>query len=106
MSNDLCAIIEGRPEKVTGEFFLASFANLVRDLAPHVGNDDDILQRGVTAEFTEHLEIQSGGSGEPAVRDAVDVDDSGKLKSFLISIEKISPEDRKMTDADVHLRRI
>lgn len=106
MSDNSGTHIEGRFERATGEFFLANFTDLVRNRAPHVGGENDILQRRVTAEITEHLEIPSGGSGEPAVGDAVDVDESGKLKSFLISIEQISPEDHEMMNADVHLRRI
>ena len=98
MPNHLCAL------KTTGEFLLASFANLSRDLTPHVSDDDHILECCVAAEFTEHPETPLGGSGKPTVGDAVDVDDSRELSSFLVSVEKVSPQDRETVNAGVHLR--
>ena len=104
MSDNSGTHIEGRFERATGEFFLANFTDLVRNRAPHVGGENDILQRRVTAEFTEHLEVPSSGSGEPTVRDTMDVDDSGELRPFLISVKRFSLGDWRAINVDVCLR--
>ena len=95
MADHLCVLVEDRFEKSTGQAVLASFAVLGREIALHVGNENDILQRRVTAKVTEHLEVPSSDSGKPTVRDTVDVDDSGKRGPFLVSIGKFSVEDRE-----------
>ena len=64
-----------------------------RDFAPHVGDQNDILQCLITANFAEHVEIPPGDSGKPSVGDAVNIDNAGKLRVFLISIKKFSLED-------------
>ena len=88
MANHLCTLVDGLFEKATGELVLASFTNVTRDLAPRVGHEYDVLQRCVTTNFAEHLEIPSAGSGKPCVGDAVKVDDPGKLGPLPISVKK------------------
>ena len=72
-----------------------SLAVLGGEIAPHIGNENDVLQRRVTAKAMEHLEVPYSDSGKPTVRDTVDVDDSGKRGPFLVSIGKFSVEDRE-----------
>ena len=81
--------------KRTNQLVLAILIVLGRDLAPHISGQDDVLQCVITAEFAEHPEIPSGDSGEPFVGDTMDVDDTGELGSFLVSVEEISPEGRE-----------
>ena len=100
---NLCALAKGQVESVSKEFFLESFTVLGRDRGPHVGDENNVLQRRVTTEFTVHLEIPSGDSGKPSVGDAVDVDDPSKLGPFSVSVRKFSPEDREATNADIRL---
>ena len=97
------ALVKGWFERATEEFVLASFTDLTRDCAPHIGHENDVLQRRVTAEFAERPEIPSGGSGKSTVGDAVDIDDSGKLSPFLVPVEGLSPEDGGPT-GDLRLR--
>ena len=94
MANHLCALVKDRFEKIARELVLAILTILGRDLAPHVRDEDDVLQCRVAAEFSEHLEISSGDSGESFVGDAVDVNDPGKLASSLVSAKRFSREDR------------
>ena len=90
-----CTLVEDRFGNFPGQFVLASFPVFRRDIAPHVGNENNVLHRHVTTEVTKHLEVLSGDSGKPMVRDAVDVDDSGKRGPFLVSVGKFSPQDRE-----------
>ena len=79
MASHLCAPVEGRFEGV-GETILESLIDVARDLAPRVGNENDVLQGRVATKFMEHPEIMFGYLGElPLVGDAVDIDDPGKL---------------------------
>ena len=66
--------------KAVGEFILASFTDVARDINPHVGCENDGLQCRVTAEFAGRLEIPSANSGKPYIGYTVDVDDPGKLR--------------------------
>ena len=97
------ALEDGRFEKIAVEFILANFADVGGDLAPHVGDESDVPQCQVTAEFAEHVEIPSGDPAEPIVRDSMDVDDPGKLRPFLIPIGGFSPEVRQTTNAEACL---
>ena len=104
MTDELCTLVKDRFEKFSGEFGLAGFIGVRRVPCPHVGDEDNVFQRLVTAKFTEHLEVPSGDSGKPNVGDTMDVDDSGKLGSFLVPVRRFGSEDRETTNADVHLR--
>ena len=44
VTGELCTFIEDLLEKVGGELLLASFPDSLRDLPPHVGNEDDVLE--------------------------------------------------------------
>ena len=92
MANHLRAVVEDRFKRFTRKFVLASFAHIARDVAPHVGNENNILQCRITAEFLERLRTPPGDSGGSSVGDAVGVDDPGKLRPLFISVEKFSPE--------------
>ena len=92
MADHLGALVEDRFEKFTGQLVLAVLALFGRDLAPHVGDEDDVLQCRVTTKLTEHPEIPSGHSSEPLFGDTVNVDDPGKLASPLVSVKRFSPE--------------
>ena len=83
MANHLCAIVEGRFENFAGEFFLTSFTDVARDLAPHVGDENYVLQRRVTAKSAERVEVPFGSSGKPSFGDAVEVDDPASLDPSL-----------------------
>ena len=103
VAGHLCAPFEGWFEKNAEQFVLGSCAVFGRDIAPHVGDDNDVLQRGFTAKVTEPLEILSGDSGEPIAGDAVDLDDTGKC-SASISVKEFSLEDRDATNDGLHSR--
>ena len=103
MAGHLCALFKGRFEKYTEQFALANCAIFRRDIAPHVCDDNDVLQCRVTAKVTEPLEILSGDSGEPIAGDAVDLDDTGKC-SASISVKEFSLEDRDATNDGLHSR--
>ena len=105
IADHLGALVEDRFKKFTGQFVLAILTVLGGNLAPHVGDEDDVLQCRVAAKLTKHPEIPSGHSGELFVGDPVDVDNSGKLTPSLVPIKRFSLEDREMADADVRLRR-
>ena len=92
MTSHLRALVEDRLEEIVRELVLAILTILGRDLAPHVRDQNDVLQRLVTAEFPERVEIASGDSGEPFVGDAVDIDGPGNLAPVLIPGKKLSPE--------------
>ena len=77
MAIHLRAVGESQFEKVTGEFPLASFTDLASNRVPHAGDENEVLQRRVTTELTERVEISSGDSGEPTVGNPVEVDDAG-----------------------------
>ena len=81
-----CTLVGDGFEKITRELVLTTLTIPGRDLTPHVGDDDDVLQCRVAARFTEHPKIPSGDSGEPSVGDAVGVDDpeSLHLLSYLL----------------------
>ena len=93
VAGHLCAPFEGWFEKNAEQFVLGSCAVFGRDIAPHVGDDNDVLQRRVTAKLTEPLEIPSGDSGKPIIGNAVDVDDTGKCSASFISVKEFSLED-------------
>ena len=93
MASHLCSLLEGWFEKFTGEFILTFLTGLGGDLAPHVGDKNDVLQCRVTTKFTEHSKIPWSDSGKLHVGDAVDVDDPGKLRLFLMPIKKFSSGD-------------
>ena len=98
----LCALEGSQFEKTSVEFVLASFADFGRDLAPHVGDEDDILQCRVTAKFAEDVEISSGVSGKPGLGDPVDEDDPGELIPCLITVGGVNSKDRELVSANVH----
>ena len=104
MTNHLCALVEDWLEKRTEEFVLAGFIDVMRVACPHVGDDDDVLQRCITAKLTEHLEISSRDSGESDVGDSVDVDNPSELRPFFVSVRRLNPEDQETTSAGMHLR--
>ena len=64
MTNHLCALVEGRFKKEPGYFVLASFTDFAGNPAPHVGDENEILQCLVTAKFVEHPEFPSEVFGE------------------------------------------
>jgi len=86
MANHLRAFVKHLFEEVAGEFHLARFTDVARNLAPHVGDEDDVLQGRVTAKLAENLEISSRDSGESFVRDTMDVGDPCKLGPFFVSV--------------------
>ena len=92
MPDQLCALIEGRLEKITGEFLLASFIGALRALTPHIGDENDVPQRRFTAKFTEQAEVPSGDPRKSIVGDAVDIDDPGEDSPFPVSVDEFSPE--------------
>lgn len=104
MTNHSRAAIEGRLEKAVKDFALASSTDVERDLTPRIGNENDILRCRFAAKLVERLEIPSTDSDKLIVGDALDIDDPGKFRPFLTPVEKSSPEDREMMNADVHLR--
>jgi len=87
MADHLGALVEGRFEEFTGEFILARLAFVGGSQFPHGSGKDNVLQRRVTAKFTEHPEIPSSGSAESIVGNAVDIDDPRELSAMLISVE-------------------
>ena len=93
VANHSGALVEDRFEKITREFALAGFTDVTRDLAPHVGDENDVLQCRVTTKFVEHPKIPPSDSSKPIIGDAVDIDDPGKLRPFLVSVKKLSPGD-------------
>ena len=99
MSDHLRTLVEGWLEKFTGKFLLASFVNVLRVLVPHIGDENDIPQRRFPTELAEQVEIPSSDSAEPIVGDAMDIDDPSECGSFLVSVEKFSPEDRETAGA-------
>ena len=64
MTNHSRTVVEGRLEKVTREFALASSTNVEGDLTPRIGNENDILRCRFAAKFMEHPEIPSNDSGK------------------------------------------
>ena len=95
MTDQFCTLVEDWFEKFAGEFGLAGFIDVARIPCPHVGDEDNVPQRRITAKLTEHLEVPSGDTGEPNVGDTVDVDDSSKLRFVFVPVKKFSPEGRK-----------
>ena len=95
-----CALVEGRSEKSTGEFLLASFTDVVGGLSPRVGDEKNVLQSRFTTEFAVCDETPSGDPTEQIVGDVVDEDDPGECGPFPISVEKLSPQDRGAINAD------
>ena len=104
MASHSCTLVESRFEEITCEFVLASFAFLEREMVPHVGNQNDILQCIVTAKFPEHPEVPSGDSGKSPVGDAVGVDDTGKFRASLVSVKRFSPGSQERANTDVDSR--
>ena len=105
MLDHLRALEDGKLEKNVVEFVLASFANVGGDFVPHVCDESDAPQCRVTTKSAEHVEISPSNTAKPIVRNAVDVDDPGKSRPFLISVEvRFSPENREATSRDVDLR--
>ena len=85
-SNDvvrrLCSIImAGNPgaffqhwfEELSDKFLLANLPDTFRDLPPHIGYEDNILECLVSTELVEHLKVASRNASESVVRNAVDV---------------------------------
>ena len=104
MMSHPCALVDDRFEKFTEELALAILTILGRDLAPHVGDENDVLQCSVTTEFPEHREITSGHFGKSFVGDTVHVDDSGGLGTSLVSGKKFCRRDWEIAKADVDSR--
>ena len=100
----LCALVEGRFEKNTGEFSLARFVDFQMVLLPHIGDGNNVLQRRFTAKLAKKVEIPYGDPAKAIVGDAMDVDDPGERSPILISVEKFSPEGRETASGDVCLR--
>ena len=98
------ALLNDRFEKITRQFGLASFAVLERDIAPHVGSKNDVLQCRVTTKFLEHPEVPPSDSGKSPVGDAVDVDDSSKRRASLVSVKGFIPGDQETANAEVDSR--
>ena len=103
MAKHSCALVESRFEEFVGKFLLASFAGVLRNLPPHVGDKNNVLQCRFAAEFAEHVEIPTGDPTEPDVEDAVNVDDPSECRPFLVSVENFSPTNWKTTNANAHL---
>ena len=93
-------MVEDQSEKSAGEFPFASFTDAIRDLVPHISDEYGVHQRSVTAKFAEHVEILFGDPTKPVIGDAVDVDDPGELRAFLIPVKKFIPNDRERTKAN------
>jgi hypothetical protein len=74
VTGELCTLIEDRFEKLPDEFLFTGLSNVQRDLPPHIGDKDDILERRVPAELAKHPEVTSGDSAESHVGDAMYVD--------------------------------
>ena len=104
MWNHSRALVDGRFEQVTAEFVLASFSDVGRDPVPQVGDENDVLQCRIAANFAKDVEIPFGDLAKLIVGDGVDVDEPRKQKPFVISVEKFSPKDRETTNADAHSR--
>ena len=94
MSDHQSTLVKNRFEEFTGEFLLANFVDGLRVFFPHVSDENGIPERSVAAKLAEHVEISSGNSGEASVGNSVDIDDAGKLKPFLVSIDKFSNNSR------------
>ena len=93
-----CTLAGDGFERITRELVLTTLTILWRDLTPHVGDNDDVLQCRVAAKFTEHPKIPPGDSGEPFVGGAVGVDDpeSLHLLSYLLRSSVREVEKRRM----------
>ena len=102
MSNHLRAVVKDQSEEFVGEFPLTRFADVGGDLTPHVSDENDVPQGRVAAKFSEHVEIPSGNSTEPIVGNPVYVDDPGKQRPFLVSVQKFILGGRE--NDDVRLR--
>ena len=79
VTGDLSTLVKNRLERFCDELPLASFPDILRDLAPHVGDENDALQGRVTTKFAEHLEVTHRDLRESLVGNAVDVDNSGEF---------------------------
>ena len=84
MLNHPRALEDGKSENFIAEFVIASFDDVGGDLVPHVGDESDVLQCRATPKFAEYVEVPSDVSVEPIARNAVDIDDPGKFRPFLI----------------------
>ena len=88
-------LVKDRSEEFTGEL-LTTFVGAMRVFFPHVGDKNGISQRRVAAKLKEHVEISSSDSSKPSVRNEVDVDDTGKLQPFVVSVKKFNEKSRTM----------
>lgn len=86
VSKHLRALIQYALEKevFAGELPLTRLTTFLADFAPHVGQDDYVLEGAVAAELAEHTEVARRGSAHAEIRDTVNVDDAGELLAFLI----------------------
>ena len=91
MASHLRAFVEGRLEESVDELHLASFADIERDRAPHVSDENDVLQACVAAELAENPKIPLRNSSKPVVGDGVNVYDSCKISPFFVSIKWFNP---------------
>ena len=100
MLNHPCALEDGKFERIIAEFMIASFTDVRGDLVPQVGEENDVPQCCTTTKFAEYVEIPSDDSVESMARNAMDVDDPGKFRPFLVSGKvQLSSENRKRRTA-------
>ena len=86
MPDHLRILVKSRSEKLGGEFLLTGFIDITSVLLPHIGDENDILQCWITAEFAKHIEIPPGNPAKPIVGDSVDIYNPGELGPLLISV--------------------
>lgn len=76
--NHLRTPVERWPEEVRREFCLASAPIALRDLRPHIRDDDDVRKHVLSAQLAEYPQGAVGDISQRVVRlrDAVNVDDT------------------------------
>ena len=86
VASRLGALLDGRFEESVLEFPFIKFADAPSVAPPHIGDDNNVLQRWSAAELKEHNDIPSGHPGKSTVGALVDVDDPGELSSSFVSV--------------------
>jgi hypothetical protein len=81
-------LVEDRLEEYVtfAKFCLSSLSDFNADLAPHVSDENDVLEGTFATKLPEHTEIASGNPAHPKVADTVYVYHPRELYSVFVSV--------------------
>lgn len=103
VTKHLCTLVDYRLEQyfIGAQLMFPRRAALRCDLAPHICDDDNVAQRLITAQLSEHAEIPFRNASDAEVRDAMHVNDTAQLVPALVPVRRVRST---LSDEGLHSR--